>query len=235
MTDDLTHTRQNDDDAIAGPLIVAFEHAWTQIRRAHPEVPPAVLITGSGSDARRTNMLRLGHFAASRWQGGSEGTEIDEIFVGGEGLERGAGPVLATLLHEAAHALARVRGIQDTSRQGRYHNVRFKALAEELGLHIDKHPTIGWSTTTLPDATAQRYASTIEQLEHAITIFRRHEGGGSDKPARKPGPKACVCGCGRRIRVAPSVLALGEILCGVCEQPFEAEPDDEDDESGGEG
>ena len=32
--------------------------------------------------------------------------------------------MLATLLHEAAHALARVREIQDTSRQGRYHNQR---------------------------------------------------------------------------------------------------------------
>jgi hypothetical protein len=45
-------------------------------------------------------MLRLGHFAASRWQTGSESDGIDEIFVGGKGLERGASEVLATLLHE---------------------------------------------------------------------------------------------------------------------------------------
>lgn len=47
MTEKLTVTRQVD-DGIAGPLIVAFEQAWAQIRRRHPEVPPAVLITGSG-------------------------------------------------------------------------------------------------------------------------------------------------------------------------------------------
>lgn len=51
-----------------------------------------------------------------------------EVFVGGEGLARGPADVLATLLHEAAHALAHVRGIQDTSRQGRWHNAQFKAL-----------------------------------------------------------------------------------------------------------
>ncbi|WP_297495484.1 hypothetical protein [Pseudonocardia sp.] len=42
--------------------------------------------------------------------------------------------MLATLLHEAAHALAHVRGIKDSSRQGRWHNAKFKALSEELGI-----------------------------------------------------------------------------------------------------
>lgn len=61
-----------------------------------------------------------------------------EVFVGGEGLVRGPVEVLATLLHEAAHALADVRGIKDTSRQGPWHNARFKALAEELGIEVVK-------------------------------------------------------------------------------------------------
>jgi hypothetical protein len=42
--------------------------------------------------------------------------------------------VLDTELHEAAHGLAAARGIQDTSRQGRYRNARYRGLAEELGL-----------------------------------------------------------------------------------------------------
>lgn len=227
-----THRSPQDDGAIAGPLITALERAWAAIRGAHPEVPPAVFITGSGSEAGR-NMLRLGHFAASRWHSAG-GDELDEIFVGGEGLERGAAAVFATELHEAAHALARRRGIQDTSRQGRYHNLRFRALAEELGLHIDKHPVIGWSTTTLPDATAERYAAVITDLERAITIYRRHEAPTGEKEPHKSGPVACVCGCGRRIRVAPAVLAVGPIVCGVCEQPFEPDKPDDDEDAGGE-
>ncbi len=222
MAPRLTRTSQTG-GVIAGPLITALEHAWAAIREQHPDVPPAVLITGSGSDGGR-DMLRLGHYAASRWHGG-EGEQIDEIFIGGEGLTRGARPVLATLLHEAAHALARVREIQDTSRQGRYHNQRFKRLGEELGLQIDKHPVIGWSTTTLPAATATRYAATIAELEHAITIYRRHEIAGA-APTSKPPLPACVCACGRRIRVAPSLLAQGPITCGVRDTPFEPDAPD---------
>lgn len=192
-----------------------------------PSAPPRAPAPRCSSRAQapraRAGELRLGHFAAGRWQAAARGEgELPEIFIGGEGLERGAGPVLATLLHEAAHALADVRAIKDTSRQARYHNRRFRALAEELGLQVDQAPSIGWSATTLPDTTAQRYAATIAALEQAITIYRRHEGG-PDPTARVTKP-ACVCRCPRRIRVAPGVLAAGPIICGVCGQPFA--PDD---------
>ncbi len=187
--------------------------------RQHPELPPAVVITGAGSIGTRGG-LRLGHFAASRWQAGADGT-LGEIFVGGEGLARGAGPVLATLLHEAAHVLAHQRGIKDTSRQGRYHNTRFKALAEELGVHVDHDRSLGWSPTTLPDQTAARYATMIAALERALTAHRHGERSGTQVPA--PGGRnlsPCVCACGRRIRIAPAVLALGPVICGVCSEPF---------------
>jgi Uma2 family endonuclease len=49
--------------------------------------------------------------------------------------------------------------------------------------------------------TARRYAATIAELEHAITIYRRHEIGDAG-PTPKPPRPACVCACGRRIRVA---------------------------------
>jgi hypothetical protein len=42
--------------------------------------------------------------------------------------------VLGVVLHEAAHALGSARGVQDTSRQGRYHGATFMGLAAELGL-----------------------------------------------------------------------------------------------------
>lgn len=212
-------TRKRQPEGVSAPLIAALERAWGEIRERHPEVPAAVLITGSGSQGqRRRHELRLGHFAASRWETRTAGGELPEIFIGGEGLQRGAGPVLATLLHEAAHALADVRAIKDTSRQGRYHNCHFKALGEELGLQIDQAPGIGWSATTLPQSTATRYADTIAALAQAITVIRRHEG--RPEPRAQASPPACVCACPRRIRVAPGVLAAGTIVCGVCDQPF---------------
>jgi hypothetical protein len=203
-------------DALGGELVRALEACWVEIRAHHPEVTEAVLITGAGTLGRQAG-VRLGHFAASRWRTNTDAA-LGEVFVGGEGLARGAPEVLATLLHEAAHALAAERQIKDTSRQGRYHNRRFKALAEELGLHVEHHPTLGWSPTTLPDSTAERYAGSIAALAQAITAFRAGEPAGS---RRRPSSMACMCGCGRRIRVTPSVLARGPITCGVCSQPFE--------------
>jgi hypothetical protein len=97
------------------------------------------------------------------------------MFVGGEGLALGPVDVLGTLLHEAAHALAHARGIKDTSRQGRYHNRRYAALAEELGLTVAETGAIGWSATRVPEATLIEYAGVIESLRVALTIQRRAE------------------------------------------------------------
>jgi hypothetical protein len=200
-------------------LVAALEDAREAIRSEHPDPPAAVLITGAGSLGAGRG-LRLGHFAAGRWQTDQPGA-IAEIFVGGEGLARGATPGLATLLHEAAHALAHKRQLKDTSRQGRYHNRRFKDLAEQVGLRVEHHPTLGWSPTTLPEHTAVRCTSAIATLELALGAHRERE---SRDPqaggARSQNLKPCVCACGRRIRVAAGVLAQAPIICGICQQPF---------------
>ncbi|MGD9527438.1 MAG: hypothetical protein AB7V44_11680 [Pseudonocardia sp.] len=141
------------------------------------------------------------------------------------------------MLHEAAHALAHVRGIQDTSRQGRWHNARFKALATELGIEVAKDPRIGWSPTTVTPDTREQYAAVIAALGAALRLHRTSEPTDGAGKAKKPGQPTCVCDCGRRIRVAKSVLAAGPILCGVCGSEFTAEQRDTDeadepDESG---
>lgn len=163
-----------------------------------------------------------------------------ELFIGGEGLQRGAAEVLATLLHEAAHGVANVRKIQDTSRQGRYHNARFKALGEELGLTITQDPSIGWSGTKLPDPTRESYVDAIAALQAAITAYRHSEGylpglgpgddaGGDDAAGTSGGggakrPKnglVLMCGCQRRVRMSTAAAELGPVLCGVCSTSFE--------------
>src|SRR5208283_155330 len=91
------------------------------------------------------------------------------------GLGRAPQEVLGTLLHEAAHALAAARGIKDTSRQHRYHNTKYKTLAEELGIAVAFDPTIGWSITTVPDHTAEDYADQLTALQAAMTLWRTDE------------------------------------------------------------
>jgi len=184
---------------------------------AHPDVPAVVIALGSGSGGAR---LKLGHFAPDRWQRGDG--RVPELFVGGEGLARGARDVLGTLLHEAAHGVATSRGIQDTSRQGRFHNTRYRALAEELGLAVAKAGTVGWSNTTVPDATAALYRAELRRLEDALVAWRHADGQGRGGRASNNNGVAARCGCDRRIRVAASVLEAGPITCGLCGTDFEA-------------
>jgi hypothetical protein len=204
-------------DGAASLLVAALEHTWQTIRTRHPEVPDAVLVVASGSEGKRLN---LGHFAPHRWQ--VHGTDRHEVLVGGEGLDRGPLEVLGTLLHEAVHGLACGRSIQDTSRQGRYHNRRYAQLAVELGLEVTSVKPIGWSATTVPEPTASAYAGQLEELQTALVLWRRLE-----TPAtagtRSRNLLACRCPCGRKLRAARTTLAEAPILCGACAQPFQPE------------
>ena len=98
------------DPVRSAPIVAALERAWDAIRHRHPDLPRVVMVVASGSDGAPAGWLKLGHFAAMRWQTG-EGL-LPEVFVGGEGLAVGPAAVLGTLLHEAAHAIADVRRIK---------------------------------------------------------------------------------------------------------------------------
>jgi hypothetical protein len=204
---------------IGSELVAALELAWNAIRRRHTELPDAVLIVGSGSEGPARG-LRLGHFAASHWS--ARGGTLGEVFIAGEGLDRGAVHVLGTLLHEASHALAHEREQQDTSRQGRYHNTRFRRLAEEMGLTVEHHQRLGWSLTSVPDRTMEVYSAEISALDRAITAHRSREVSPTENRSPSRNATVALCGCGRRLRIAPGVLAIGPVLCGVCGQPFRA-------------
>ena len=220
-------------------MVAALEDAWSASRGRHAELPQVVIVLGAGSG--NGPGLTLGHFAAMRWrtpqpavgtkqqapdgdEQGETGEEATaerrwaEVFVGGEGLARGQAYVLATLLHEAAHALAHVRGIKDTSRQGRWNNARFKALAEEVGIAVKQDPRLGWSPTILPAHTRTAYAQVITELGAVLRLHRAVEttAGGTSRSITPP----CVCGCGRKIRVSKAVLLAGPIVCGVCDTEF---------------
>lgn len=174
--------------------------AWTEIQRHHPDLPdlaaPEGLIDESSSAC---------------------GTELS--------FER--------LLHEAAHGLAAARGVRDTSRAGRYHNRRFLAVADELGLEhpADAHPSSGFSLVVMRPETRRRYSATISRLRRALGAHLANTSG--TEPGRAfRGPAArhsssgggvrakAVCGCGRNVRVVPSVLAKAPIVCGGCGKPF---------------
>src|SRR6266498_3941035 len=183
---------------VAGSAVVAaLEDAWTAVRAHHADVPQVVIILGASSP---------------------------EVLVSGEGLRRGARDVLASLLHEAAHGMANTRQIQDTSRQGRWHNRRFATLAEELDLKVTQDPKTGWSQTHLTEQLADRYADQLTGLASALLLWR-HAELQLGSPTTSRNLLACSCECGRKLRVAKSTLEQAPIICGACDEPFTPERD----------
>jgi hypothetical protein len=199
----------------ASRILTVLEDTWAAIRRHHGHVPPVVLIIASGTDSKQP---RWGHYASGRWY--ASNIKHAEVMVSGEGLARTPRDVLATLLHEAAHALAAARGITDTSRQGRYHNKKYAAVARELGLDVAETSGFGWTSTTVPDATADRYAAQLDALKDAMTIWRNAEYIPAAAKGRSTNLIAAACSCGRKIRVAASTLDEAPIICQACDGHF---------------
>jgi hypothetical protein len=135
--------------------------------------------------------------------------------------------VLGTLLHEATHGVAVTRSMKDTSRQGRYHNTRFRDLATELGIRVERDPRIGWSITTVPDTTAQHYGDQIAALDTAIKAHRLADVHGAGRATGNNGLVAtCECALPRKIRLSRTDYDAGAITCGACEADFTARDTD---------
>jgi len=230
-------------------MIAALEKCWAAIQKHHPDVPPVLFISGTGIARRQTEKPRTstdaprrrhyptrGHHWADRWAVAEHEDRLAELFVAGETIRDGGEEILKTELHEAAHALAHVRKIQDTSKgDHRWHRKEFAALAREVGLEPPRksEKPLGFSNCTLTDATRKKYASVIRQLDAAALPGL----GGDDEdaaveeeptepetPGSTNGKRVKVtCGCEpepRAFPVTPKVLAEGPIICGLCEQPF---------------
>jgi hypothetical protein len=67
----------------ASRILKVLEDIWLEIRRWHPEIPPAVIIIASGTEGKQT---RLGHHAPGRWN--VAGQQYAEVMISGEGLRR---------------------------------------------------------------------------------------------------------------------------------------------------
>lgn len=222
-------------DPLASDLVVACEAVWRSIQSHHPELPPAVMLLGSGVE--RGRLVKLGHWWGGRWL--ADGYVRGEVLLAGEALHLKPTDVFEVLLHEAAHGINAARGVKDTSRGGRYHNARFKATAVEVGLDVAQMDPYGFAKTTVRPETAKRYSAEIDHLAGVMRIARRipsaalagvgvettqsegqPDGQGDRDETKRQQVKPAECGCGRRMRMAPSVLAQGPVTCGLCGSEF---------------
>ena len=91
-----------------------------------------------------------GHVTCSKvWK--SKESQKYELNMGAGTIGRPIEETVSTMLHEMVHIYNLMYDIQDCSRNNTYHNKKFKAKAEEVGLIIDHDPRIGWSITSPSD------------------------------------------------------------------------------------
>ena len=143
-----------------------------------------------------------------------------EINICAEYLDRPMTEVCATMLHEMAHLYNLLHEVEDTSNNGYYHNMKFKATAEAHGLRIEKHQKYGWTITTLAPEAEAWVKETLG--DEAINASRLPEGGAGKEKGKKPKNRSIkyVCPeCGAIIRATKEV----NVLCGDCDVPFERE------------
>lgn len=168
--------------------------------------------------ARKTGRT-MGHFThAKLWKAGEE--SFHEIMISANYFERGARAVLGTLLHEVAHSIDLQNGIQGTSGDG-YHNQKFKATAESLGLTITQAKGIGWSLTEVSDACAERWAEALALIENGLALMADAEQGKKTK-GRNKNLISARCACDGVIRLSAKVLEKCAPICKNCKQEFKA-------------
>ncbi len=189
----------------------ALEQAH-EIIKTETGAPRATLLVTRDLKGRR------GHFTPyTPWQNGGETfSEIAfnlEHFVSAEDL-------LSTLLHEVAHSLNHMNGIEDCS-SNQYHNAKFKDAAEALGLKTEKTKK-GYSSTSLTEFGAKRWAKALKILTAAFDLTAMSTEGASKPKGRNTNLLKAVCQCEEplTIRASRGVLDSG-VRCDECGTRFQ--------------
>ena len=168
-----------DSEVLVVKVLEAAAQLVAAVRARHEGIPEIVLV--GGTTGRKGLAQTHGHFHANQWTTRKAGeTPVHEIYLSGESLARGGRATAGTVIHELAHAYCHANGIKDTSNVGRYHNQKFKEIAERFGLSISQAPVIGFSVTTLPDDTYRTYRDEIDALEDTLQGHRAGAGGGTE-------------------------------------------------------
>lgn len=172
----------------------------------------------------------------------AQAISISEINVFGapsaQGQNRGEA-LLGHLIHGLAHVYNHWSGIKDTSNRGRYHNARFAATAQLLGLDVSlRDATVGFATAVIASEFHARYSHIIDVLNDSLaltspstvvdplaTVFAEAEAPAAEVETKSKYVFAsCGCtnrrGAARTIRIASGSWQPSTIHCSICGQPF---------------
>ncbi|GAA1064685.1 hypothetical protein [Streptomyces asiaticus] len=200
-----------------GPLTDALAAVWEAVRTHHPDAPRARIGVAD-------TPIVLAH-GQERWTMDDEGMYL--LLVPAEILRRGPESTVTCILHEAAHLLNLVRGVNDTSSGGGYHTKKYLDAAKEVGLTwpdgAPRHATAGYAAAELPSTTLDRYVNHLKPLAAAIEQTLPYLAAPEPTRSSRHNRLIMECSCKpqpRKIQVSRTVAGLGPIMCGVCNKPF---------------
>lgn len=172
-----------------------------------------------------------GHFETVPMWINSDGEKRYEINLGSETITRPIENTVATMIHEYTHYYCHINGIQDVSRNGYYHNKRFKEIAETKMLKIDYDKRIGWSITSPTDELIEWIIShdlKDIKLGRGMNFWELFKIGGENgkengtiekKPKKPSSTIIYICpACGTKIRGTKNLDNV--IRCEPCNQIF---------------
>ena len=166
---------------------------------------PVVMIQSAG---RRKNML--GWMAPEIWQQAHGKGQLNEITVVAEYLSRGPEAAAETMLHEMCHHSNALKGVRDCN-SAQYHNKKFKDVAEQLGLVVEKMGNKGYAKTALgPELLKEVKALKLDP--EAFAVFRLL----TEREKQPTKMKKWECGC-TIVRCATDL----EATCNACGETFE--------------
>lgn len=123
---------------------------------------------------------------------------LHEINISAEYLHRTGNEILVTLLHEMVHLYCKLNDIQDTSRNGRWHNKKFKSECEARLLTVEKYDGIGWSHTIPTTELIELIEKNLDDSDQ-FTIYRAKSGAGAAKKKQRIFKYECPM-CGGKVR-----------------------------------
>ena len=180
----------------------------------------AITLQGGGAGSKNS----YGWFWAERWT--SKNEKVHELNITAESIDNIL-QLFITVHHELIHLYAKVNDIQDTSRQGRWHNKAFQKLCDKFGLFFVKDKSIGTRTPhTAEEGVTEEYIEWVTRMTKEIKeidtwlssgdIFKRVATVTVAKPKTS---KTYQCSnCEEKVSLKIELVeTLGEWYCPYCD------------------
>lgn len=172
-----------------------------------------------------------GHCTTTKvWQ--RKESKAYELNIAAEVLNFPIEETIDTMLHEMCHLFCMQNKIKDTCNNGKYHNKRFKKVAEDHGLTCVPCGQYGWNTKpgdNLVEYALEKGWSEIQMGRNSLPPAMRTGNTGTNQPGdngdqsggkRPSSTRKYVCPhCGQSVRATKRV----NIICGNCMEQMVAD------------